>query len=106
MGGGCALRRRAVLLRAVRPLGAPARDRLAGARILRGRAGRGSALQGRHVLQVSVPDRAIQLRRFDVLATRAANQGAGDLPELPTVDCIKGTRSAAAPEAVLQRGCE
>ena len=95
VAGPRALRRRALRLRALRPVGAAARHGVSRPRLLRRGAGDRLGLQGRDVLQASVPDRPVQLRGLDDVAARAADTRAGDVSGLPDVGLHRRTPLAA-----------
>ena len=78
-------------VRAVRPVGAAERDRVARARLLRPRAARRSPVQRRVVLQVRLPDRTVQLHRVHDGANRVAGARYGDLSRMPHLRLHQGT---------------
>ena len=98
---------RAVRLRALRSVGAAARHGVSRARLLRRRAGDRLGLQGRDVLQASLPNRPVQLRGLDDVAARAADTRAGDVSGVPDIGLhLRTPRRSQPPQVILQRGCE
>src|SRR5690606_25858025 len=76
-------RRRPVRLRAVRPVGAAGRDRLARHRILRGRPPRRRPVPGRRLLLLRLPGGAVQLRRLHAVAIRDSGTRCRHVRDVP-----------------------
>ena len=71
------------IVRALRSVGVASRHGLARARLFRRRTRNRSSVHRRDLLQVPLPDRAVQFRRLDDVAARTAGAAARDVPDVP-----------------------
>ena len=111
VAGRRSVRPHPVRLRTVRPVGRPAGDRLAHRRLLRRRRGRGPPVQACLLLQVGLPDRAIQLFGLDHVAAGGSGARRRGLRRVQD----EGLHPGASPRSavgrtplpmVSHRGCE